>query len=415
MNASPRTCSERMLLFLVGAAQFVLIVDFMMVMPLGPDFAKALTIPMSHLGWIGGSYTLAAALSGILSAVMLDRFDRRTALLVSLSGVGVFTFLSGIAWNFETLVATRFITGIFGGPSTALCYAMIADWFPPEKRGHAMGKVMGAFSIASIIGVPFGLEMARIGSWRLPFFITAITAIVVVVLVYRTLPSFRDHIGQEVRVKNFTLLKNLLNNRIHLGVFTLVALGTFASFLIIPNLASYAQFNLGLPREYLGLMYVAAGVISFFVLRVMGKLADRKGAATVCLIGSAVLVVDFYFGFISEQVHLPVLAIYVLFMAGMSMRNVSNSTLAAKVPKPGTRAGFLALNSCVSQLFAALGAFTASVMLLEGEGGALIHMNHVAMISAGLTLLLPPLMFWVERHITRRDKATALALSMEMG
>ena len=413
MDAQPRACSERMLIFLVGAAQFVLIVDFMMVMPLGPDFARALNIPMSHLGWIGGAYTLAAALSGILSSTMLDRFDRRTALLVALSGVGFFTFLSGLAWNFESLVVSRFITGIFGGPCTALSYAIIADWFPPQKRGQAMGKVMGAFSAASVLGVPFGLEMARLGDWRMPFFVCATSAVLVLVMVYYKLPSFREHIGQEVRVKSFVMLKGLLTNWIHIGVFTLVGIGTFASFLIIPNLASYAQFNMGLPREYLGLMYVVAGVASFVVLRVAGKMADKRGAAIVSLIGSMVLIVDFYFGFISPEVHLPVLAIYVLFMIGMSMRNVSNSTLAAKVPKPAQRAGFLALNSCVSQLFAALGAFTASLILVEGESHALIGMDHVAMISAALIVLIGPIMFWVEHHITRRDAAKVMVATLE--
>ena len=56
--------SERQLVFLVGAVQFVNVLDFMMVMPLGPDFARALDIPVSRLGLVGGVYTAAAAVSG---------------------------------------------------------------------------------------------------------------------------------------------------------------------------------------------------------------------------------------------------------------------------------------------------------------------------------------------------------------
>ena len=76
--ADPRTAvSERVIVLLIGAVQFVNILDFVMVMPMGPDFAVALHIPSSKLGWIGGAYTAAAAVSGLVGSLFLDRFDAR--------------------------------------------------------------------------------------------------------------------------------------------------------------------------------------------------------------------------------------------------------------------------------------------------------------------------------------------------
>src|SRR5215831_619674 len=131
--------SERTLVFLVGAVQFVNILDFVMVMPLGPDFAKALGVPISKLGLIGGSYTAAAAFSGLLGSFFLDRFDRRKALAVAMFGLVLGTAAGGRARDLTGLTLARVIAGVFGGPATSISYAIIADVIPAERRGKAMG------------------------------------------------------------------------------------------------------------------------------------------------------------------------------------------------------------------------------------------------------------------------------------
>ncbi len=141
---------ERRVVFLIAAVQFINILDFMMVMPLGPDFATALDIPVSHLGFVGGSYTAAAAASGVLGAFVLDRFDRRKALAVALAGLVVGTVAGGFATGLGTMLAARVLAGAFGGPAAALSLAIISDVVPLERRGRAMGVVM----VANFLLVP---------------------------------------------------------------------------------------------------------------------------------------------------------------------------------------------------------------------------------------------------------------------
>ena len=141
--------SERRVVLLLGAVQFVNILDFMIVMPLGPDFSKALGIPVSHLGTIGGSYTASAAISGLVGSLFLDKFDRRKALGWSMAGLVLGTLAGGFATGLNTLLLARVVAGLFGGPATSLSFSIIADIIPPERRGKAMGIVMGAFSLAS--------------------------------------------------------------------------------------------------------------------------------------------------------------------------------------------------------------------------------------------------------------------------
>ncbi|HLM47807.1 MAG TPA: MFS transporter, partial [Myxococcaceae bacterium] len=151
--SSPRAVSERAVIFLIGAVQFVNILDFVMVMPLGPDFASGLGIPTSHIGTIGAAYTAAGCVAGVAGSYFLDRFDRRKALAVAMLGLVVSTAAGGLATGLTSLLVTRALAGLFGGPATSLSMSIIADVIPPERRGKAMGAVMGAFSVASVLGV----------------------------------------------------------------------------------------------------------------------------------------------------------------------------------------------------------------------------------------------------------------------
>ncbi|MCA2981090.1 MAG: MFS transporter, partial [Myxococcaceae bacterium] len=157
----------------VAALQFVNILDFVIVMPIGPRLSTALGFPASHLPWMNGSYTATASLAGLLGALFLDRFDRRKAVGVAVAGLTVGTALCGFAGDFTTLLMARSVAGAFGGPATSLCFAIIADTIPPQSRGKAMGTVMGAFSVASVFGVPAGLWLAEHVGWRAPFFVVA--------------------------------------------------------------------------------------------------------------------------------------------------------------------------------------------------------------------------------------------------
>ena len=133
--------SERTIVFLVGAIQFVNILDFMMVMPLGPDFARALGFSASHIGYVGGAYTAAACVAGLVGALFLDRFDRRSALAVCMAGLIAGTAAGGFATGLPSLMAARVLAGAFGGPATSISLAIVADAIPAERRGKvALGS-----------------------------------------------------------------------------------------------------------------------------------------------------------------------------------------------------------------------------------------------------------------------------------
>lgn len=402
----PRPVDERAILFCVGAVQFVNILDFMVVMPMGPDLATGIGIAPSHLGVVGGSYTAAAAVAGVAASTFLDRFDRRSALVVAMLGLVLGTLAGGFATGLPSLVLARVIAGAFGGPATALSLSIVADVVPAERRGRALGAVMGAFAAASVLGVPLGLELSRRFSFRVPFFFIAVLGLVITLISRSVLPSMRGHLTGAPRPALVPTVRALLGDRSILLAYALTALGAVGMFSLVPNISSYLQFNLGYPRERLGLLYLVGGTLSFFVTRMTGPLVDKLGATTLIAFGTAIFAADVTAGFIMPQPPLPVLVIFVVFMLTGGLRNVAINTLVSRVPRPEQRAGFMSLQSAVSHLASAIGAFGASQLLTEAPGNhALIGMPRVATFCLLAVGALVPIAWLVERRLAAESAA----------
>jgi len=409
-----RQVSERAVVFLIGAVQFVNILDFVMVMPLGPDFARGLGIAASHIGTIGGAYTAAASVAGLAGGYFLDRFDRRKALAVSMLGLVLATAAGGFATGLTTLLLARVAAGIFGGPATSLSLSIIADLVPAQRRGRALGAVMGSFSVASILGVPLALAMAEWGGWRVPFFVVAGLGLLVAAGAIFYLPPVRGHLTAQRPAHPVGVLELL--SRVDVQVsYLMTALVMMASFVIVPNIAAYVQQNLGYPRESLKLAYFVGGLVSFATLRVAGPQVDKHGAFIVGTVGSVLAVMSIYVGFVNYPQWLPVPVLFMAFMLSMGIRNVAYNTLTSRVPENPVRARFMSLQSAIQHLASALGAFLSVQLLTDRPDGTLGGMDTVAGVSIALSLLVPPMLRVVERRVRSREQARALAVPPAQG
>jgi len=391
--------TERRIVFLVGAVQFINILDFMMVMPLGPDFARNLGFEASRIGLVGGAYTAAACVAGLIGALFLDRYDRRSALAVAMAGLIAGTAAGGFATNLHTLMAARVIAGAFGGPATSIALAIIADGVPVERRGKALGAVMGAFAVASVLGVPAGLEIAAVGGWRAPFFAVAGLGVVIAAAAVALLPPLRDHLGPGGARREQAPFADLFRRPAVLLSWAMTASVMLASFSVVPNLSSYFLFNLGYPRKRLGVLYLVGGTMSFFATRGVGWLVDRYGSFRVGTAGTIWFVGVLYTCFVAPIAGVPVMAIFLGFMLSNSLRGVPHSALTSRVPAAPERARFMSIQSAVQHLASSLGAFTSAFFLRDLPGGQLEGMPTVASFAIGLALLFPPLAWAVESRV----------------
>lgn len=402
----PKRLSEGRLILVLSMVQFVNILDFMIVMPLGPDFARALHVSTANLGIVGGSYTAAAAIASLLASRFLDRFDRKKALIWAMLGLALGTFAAALSFNFTTLVAARILAGMFGGPATALTLAIISDAIPAERRGKAFGKLMGSFSIASVLGVPAGLEIAHWGNWQSPFYAVGALGFVVAALAFWWLPNFSNHLSTAgIRTPPVPLRALLARKEVALS-YVMTATVMFGSFLIIPNMAAYIQNNLAYPREKIGALYMMGGVASFITMLGAGWLTDKKGAFLTGILGSLGVIGSMYFGFAHHALWMTPPVIFVCFMSASALRNVSYNTVCSKIPKPEERAGYLSVQSAVQHFSTAAGAFISTKLLTSDSSDNLQGIEHLAWIAIIISAILPTLMGAIIRMQKARFQLT---------
>ncbi|PHV11868.1 MFS transporter [Chitinimonas sp. BJB300] len=368
---------------LIAAVQFVYILDFMMLLPLGADLARVLDFPADKLGWLSAGYTLASMMAGLVSVKWLDRFDRKSALLACLGALVLCTLATTWADSLWSLLLARALTGLCGGPAVAIGMAMVIDSTPPQARGQAIARVMIGFSLAAIAGVPMALELAQRGSWTTPFYVVAALAALVWIAVAKLLPSMRAHIDKAVEITPRTLLSRPTVRLAYL----VQAASQFSAFLIIPSFAAYYLVNLGFPREHLSLLYLAGGIAALVLMQILGRLSDKVSprlaviVASVCfLLGLAPL-----FGLTDLPLYLP----FVVFMAGNAGRNVSLAAITSQIPAAHERAGYMALQSMVQDIAITAAAMVSTVTLgMSGDGKITGTSTNAAIAAASATLVL---------------------------
>lgn len=393
---------ESRLILILGLVQFINILDFMMVMPLGPDLAKGVGLPAHLIGVIGGSYTLAAAIAGLVGLLFLDKFQRRKATLFCLGGLAISTALCALAWDLNSVIFARVLAGLFGGPLSSLTLAIIADEIPVQRRGTVMGKIMGSFAAASVIGVPFGLELSSRFGWRSPFICFGIIATILWIYTYINLHPNHRQIAITKHREVLAVAKEILTNSMTLAMLLVMAFAMMAGFMIIPNIAAHLQQNVGFPREYLGVLYFAGGAVSFFSMRIAGRMVDKYSSNIVSAFFTLTLIASLLMGFVFWQYHLlPVVVIFIIFMVSMSGRNVAAQTLASKVPKQSHRAAFMSLNSSITHMATSAGAMFSSNLLID-QDNKLIGIETVAIIAILLSVPVPILLRFIENLIKKQ-------------
>lgn len=395
--------SEGRATLIAGAAFFINVLDFMIVMPLGPFFAPALGIPEAQLGWVGGAYTFAAAAAGLGASFMLDRMSRRSALMVTLGGLTAATLAGAFAWDFTSMLAARVMAGAFAGPAAGVAIALLSDAVPSQRRGRAMGRAMIAFSISAVLGVPAGLWLATLGGWQAPFVAVAGLGAVVAAFSVASLPRRMAAGPDPIRAQRLSDW-GLMKDPIAILALVCSSLIMFSGFSIIPNIPSFLVKNVGIDPGGLGPLYAAGGAVSVITLLVVGPLVDRFGAVRMATAGTLVFLGTLFAMFGAATPLMAPWAIFVFFMMGMGVRNITNQTLGSKVPPPRARAGFQSVNTAAQQFASGLGAVASTRLLHSGEGGRLIGLDKVAAISAAAAFLYPIFTGMLERAVKARGE-----------
>jgi DHA1 family inner membrane transport protein len=384
------TRSEWILLLVLSSVQFNQVVDFVIMMPLGPMLQTALTLTTRQFAWIVSTYGFAAAITGFSAAGLLDRFDRKKALLLLLSGFAVGTFLCAAAPNFWVLLLGRAVAGSFAGIMGANVLSIVSDVFPESRRATAMGVVWSSNSIANIVGIPIGVGIAGWFGWRWPFTILAVLCLPALALAWRVLPPQRRHL--ERRAANPTRLIDVLLNPTHLRAYSVTMTMMIGSWTIIPFLSLYLVNNVGLPKSDMGFVWGCGGVATLLCMTPTGWIADNRDKLVVFrAIGIFCLVPVLLVTNLPEGSSLTAtLLATTLFMVATSIRWVPLMAMITASAAPHQRGSFLSVNSSMQQLTMAVAPLLASVILrtdAEAETTEKLHRFPVVGVVSATAII----------------------------
>ncbi|MCA9191480.1 MAG: MFS transporter [Planctomycetales bacterium] len=377
--------NERLILFVLATVQFITIIDFMIVMPLGPQLMRVLQIDPAAFGLVVSSYTFAAGAAGLVAASIIDRFGRRAAFLVLYAGFILGTLSCGLAPTYEALVLARVITGAFGGILGGISMAIIGDVFPDSRRGRATGSLMTGFAVASVLGVPIGLVIGNNFGWHATFLTLGVLGAPVFFIAAYALPSLTDHLG-EVHIHPLWSLWQTFTVPNHLKAFALIIVLTCSGFLLFPYASAYFVGNVGMSEHELPWVYVTGGILSLFMSPIVGRWADKVGKLFVFRViapFSAALML-FITHLPAQQVLLAIAVFGALMVCNVGRMIPAMAMVTASV-EPRNRGAFLSANSSVQHIMGGAAAYVGGLIVRQaGEGAPLEGFGTIGWISAGL-------------------------------
>lgn len=380
---------ERILLFTLAAVQFNHIVDFMIVMPLGPQLMRSFSIDPHQFGLLVSSYTFTAGIASFFAALMIDKFDRKTALMFFLSGFTIGTLSCAFANSYGLLLLARAATGGFGGVLGSIVLAIAGDQFDQSRRGSAMGVVMAAFSAASVLGVPFSLYLANHYDWHAPFIFLGLLAMVFSLVIYFILPSMTNHLkGPHANQNPFEPLLHVLRSRQQLLGLLFLALLIFGQFSIIPYLSQSLVANAGMTEAQLPLIYLVGGAASILSSPLVGRLSDKFGKLQVFTI---FVLLSFIPVFIITNLNTQPLYILLILCGGFFVisggRNVPAMAMVTGLVSPAHRGSYMSVVSSVQQLAASIASLAAGMIVVKDSAGHFLNYNVVGYISIGFAFV----------------------------
>jgi predicted MFS family arabinose efflux permease len=384
---------ERLLLWSLASVNFTHIVDFMVMMPLGPQLTRLFHLTDAQFGLLVSAYSLAAGLSGLLVSMVIDRFERKKALLAVYAGFALATLACGLAPSYLALLSARIAAGIFGGVLGALVQTIVGDAVPFERRGQAMGLVMSAFSLSTVAGVPLSLWLASRYGWHMPFFAIAAVSVVILIAAWRSVPVLRGHMTGVSAQPPMKQLKMVLSEPNHWRAFALSMLMLSGSFSIIPYITIYTTTNVGLTADQVPLVYLFGGVATLFTARLWGKLTDRWGKVPMFRIISLAAVLP-----MMALTHLPVVPVPVLiivttaFFVFVSGRMVPGMALMTAASAPAMRGSFMSVNGALQSAAMGVSAWLGGLMISRSPDGLVQGYGYTGWFALVSTLIM---VWWV--------------------
>lgn len=381
---------EIFIIAILSILQFTIILDFMVLSPLGAQLLIELSIKPAQFGLVVSAYAFSAGASGLLAAGFADKFDRKKLLLFFYTGFILGTAFCAMAPNYEFLLFARIFTGLFGGVIGSIVYAIITDLFKMEVRGRVMGFVQSAFAGSQVLGIPIGLILANKFGWHAPFWMIVAFSLVIYALIFIYIKPIDAHLKIKSDRNVFGHLWTIMTTPQYLRAFLAVMLLSTGGFMLMPFSSAFSTNNLKIALTDLPLIYGITGACSIIIGPIIGKYSDKIGQFKLFTFGSflSMILVGIFTNLGITPLWLAIVVNVILFV-GISSRMISSSALFTAVPKPQDRGAFMSINASFQQISGGVASAAAGLIVVQTPSGYLAHydtLGYVVILSMLITL-----------------------------
>jgi predicted MFS family arabinose efflux permease len=401
---------QKFVIALLAFLQFTIVLDFMIMGPLGALLLRDLGVTTEQFGKVVSVYAFSAGASGLLAAGFADRFDRKKLLLFFYAGFVLGTLLCGVATSYEFLLGARIVTGLFGGVIGSISMAIVADLFALEVRGRVMGTVQTAFAASQVLGIPLGLLLSNKWGWHAPFLMIVTISTAVGALIVVKLQPIDAHLKIPQKQDPFGHVKKTLSQGRYVRTFAATMLLATGGFMLMPFGSAFSVNNLGVSLHDLTYVYLVTGIFTFMAGPFLGRLADSIGKYRLFVIGSLLgMLLVWIFCRLGVTPLWLVIALNTVLFVCITSRMISAQALISGVPDIQDRGAFMAVNSSVQQLSGGVAAWTAGQIVVQTASGRIEHydtLSNVVLFAMAATVAL---MYPIHRAVAEKQARTAAA------
>ena len=395
---TPFSNYQKVVIGMLSFLQFAVILDFMLMAPLGALIMPSLSVTPAQFGTIVSAYAFAAGASGLLTAGFADRFDRKKLLLFFYGGFIAGTLWCGLARSFESLLLARIVTGLFGGVIGSVILAIATDLFAPQLRGRVMGFIQTAFAASQILGLPIGIYLSTLWNWHVPFLALVVISVFGGLLIAWRMQPVAEHLKTPQEHSAFQHLFRTLTEPRYLLCFVSVLFLATGGFMLMPFSSAFTVNNLGVSLEHLPIIYLVTGIATIFVGPLVGKASDAFGKLRVFYFGTTVMIIMvLIYTHLSSATLLVVILINVALFVGIFSRIIPFQALMSQVPAQTQRGSFNAITASISQLAGGLASLVAGHIVQEGTDGRIFHYEVAGYVVIATGLLACILLWLVQR------------------
>lgn len=401
---------QKFVLAILAFVQFTLVLDFMILSPLGAQIMPELGMTPAQFGWVVSTYAFSAGAAGFLAAGFADRFDRKKLLLFFYCGFMVGTLLCGVATTYRFLVFARLVTGMFAGVVGSASFAIVTDLFSLRKRGRVMGIIQTAFAASTVLGVPVSLLLASHWGWNAPFLMVVGVGTAIGAVMWLRLRPIDAHLALRTDRNPLEHLVHTVSNGRYLQGYATTGLLSVGGFMLMPFMSAFMVNNLGLPLSSLPLLYVLVGVCSVIAGPIIGRVSDRVGKFPVFAFGCTLTII-----MVLTYTHLKstpfwmLVTVLSLMQVGIFSRMITATALTSALPAPSDRGAYMAVSSSLQQVSGGVASVLAGLIVAEDPAGRLLHFEMLGYVLVATTLATLTMMYFINRNVGGTPAIQALA------